>query len=539
MLKIKFKKPFDQDKLIFILFSVIWIFIFISSGIITAGFDYFVDDHEIYRIHREKMDINQIFIIPFTSLLSNTDRLRPLYNVFNNIFSHLFGINSVVWYCSNLGVAITTSLLFYKLARKELFSVIESILFASIIVFGEQSYIYARFGTPETTANLLISLAFLFGSGAINKDNKKLNILFKVLFVFFSISASLNLEAYILMLPALAFFNVWSYSIRNKISLTNSFVLNKTTALILLSIFIILIAFIKIHGINGPGYAGVDGSLLNITKITNLFNDILYKTCFIIAIFINICYILLSYFSKNKALKKPDYGFYILCGLVIIPQLILYCKSGMYQHYLLPCVIGISLLTIYPLRRIKQLVPTFYPALILLLIIIVYNKAHAALVLFKDRSAHNQAEQIMIADLRFCLKNKSKFMLLANPYINYETIGSLQNSILAKEILNINHNDFYLVTYGSSHSDLKSDAFKGEEQQWSFLNINELTDSYNHIKLQNIPKRDLDKIHAILIFGAQEFEHDFKRRVQNWFNLQQFKYKYYKNTDIGLFCKKS
>jgi hypothetical protein len=175
----------------FLIFTLAWIYIFFSSGIIYAGFNYFLDDHSIVSSNQNHTTFYDIFIEPFTSLLSShtKERFRPLYDVFIRLFSQVYGLNPFNWYLSSLVVANITVGIFYVVGILQGFSYIEAAGFAALIVFGNQASTYTRFGTPETTSTLFIAIAMLFaslniGNNIINTNSKSYIYMIYCLYCF-------------------------------------------------------------------------------------------------------------------------------------------------------------------------------------------------------------------------------------------------------------------------------------------------------------------------------------------------------------------
>ncbi len=526
-----------NNKFIFpcLLFACIWIYIFLSTRIFEAGFNYFIDDHQIFIFNNKKFDLYEIIIEPFSSLLSNVPkaRFRPLYDILLRLFSQVYGLNPVLWYLSSLIIAITTTTNFYIFARLQSFPILESICFSLLVVFGDQASTYARFGTPETTATFFTSFALIFGS--LNVNNTKRHILLDYLFLFFAILAAFNKEACILMLPAFAFFRVWFYSHKNKVSINQSILNNKYIVFFILSIFFLLIAYIKLSGVTGPGYAGVDRETFSASKIFGLINFLIARTSLAFAIVINIIYFILC--LKNNRWNAFNGGLYILTGLIVIPQLILYSKSGIGFHYLLPCVVGISFLTVYPIIEIKKLFSKYFSILTLLVLLIAFQNVVATYNHFIYVSNRLNNVQEMVRSISLCLQKESQLIIFGNPYVHYETLYGFKKAII-DHILKSNKDDFFLATYGYSNTNLKSESFKENEKSWNFLKVDDVEGWYNHKTFNTLSKDQLNHTQGIVILGFNEFENDFKKLTSDWFYPDKFNYTYYQQIDISLYCKR-
>jgi|GEM_PF-2000856 len=524
----------------FLLFVCLWLYIFLSTKIFQEGFNYFLDDYQIFISHSDKLDLNNIFIEPFTSLLPSNEtktRLKPLDDVLRRLFSEIYGLNPFLWYLSSFIIAVATTTNFYIFARLQSFPVLESICFSMLMVFGDQAWTYARFGTAETTATFFTSLAFIFASLSSNKNSKK-NIILDCLFFIFAILTALNKEAFLLMLPALAFLKVWVFSQKYEISLYKSFLANKYIVSLILTIFLLIVAYIKLGGFVGMGYAGIDENTFAISNISRLFKTLINKTSFGLAIILNVIYFILCFLRlKNNQGNRLNFGFYILSSLMIIPQLILYSKSDMVDHYLLPCVIGVSFFTIYPLVEIQKQFSKYFVILNLFVLVIIYNNIVSTHGYFKYTSNDLNNLKGMVQDISSCLKPNTQLIIFANPYIHYERLYGFKTAIIDK-VLELKKDDVVLATYGHSNSNLKSDVFKEDEKAWSFLKPGDLEISYNHRTIKTVDPSQLKNTQVVVILGFHKFENDFRKLTSDWLDIHQFNYKYHSELDIGIYCKK-
>ncbi|QHV00980.1 hypothetical protein [Synechocystis sp. CACIAM 05] len=519
-----------------LIITVSWIYLFISSGIFKVGFNYFLDDHSILLAHSKSLSFHDIFFTPFATLVSPEQKLRfrPLYDVFIGFLAKVYGLRPLVWYLSSCIIAITTSLLFYLIGRLQNFSYLESILFTGLIVLGPQASTYARFGTPETTSTFLIALAFFVASLKVNQ--KHLQLFLNSLFLLFSIAASLNKEACILMLPALAFFKVWYISWKEHKSFKKAFLQKKITVLFMIAIFLLLLAYIKLTNVGGPGYAGIDNNTFYITSYINLFQA--NKSAFGLALITNfMCGII--YFQKichsKFKLNANVLKFYVFCGLIIIPQMILYSKSGLTTHYLLPASIGISWLTIYPLNTITKKRNLYSKVIAFILTIIIVIAIGNNFMWTKQYFIYTTKRigdiEEMIQDVSSCTGNNSSLVIFANPYTNYEMIFAFK--VISDKIFN--NNQVFLATYGTQNSHFITNTIN--EKGWHFLNPEALENIYNNQAITSLTKENLEEIKGIVLANAREFERDFTQLKIDGLKLDLFTSKYYENLNIRFYCR--
>jgi hypothetical protein len=512
-----------------VIFGIIWGAIFIVSGILNAGFNYLIDDHEILVIHNTYTSFQDIFVEPFTSLFSSEpkSRFRPIYDVLLRLCSKLYGLNPFIWYLSSLLVAIATSTIFYLVGRLQKFSQLESCGFAGLIVFGQQASTYTRFGTPETTATLFVALSFLFGS--LNPKGETDRKIYNLLSIGFALLAALNKEACILLLPALAYFNVLHFARANNISIRESLNNNKYSNLFIFGCFILFISYIKLAGVSGPGYAGIDGDTLSIIRVFNslLSNGAIFGS----ALIANIGY----YFSRQNRNKFQLDNFYTLVTLIVIPQLIIYNKTGMLWHYILPGSIGVSFLAIYPLRKISKESQNIYKRVVSAIFIILTLQIIFTSSYFVEISKRTTPIKSIVADLTDCIHRQNSLAIVGNSYVDYEALSAFYTiSDLA-----IHNQHIFLATYGSKNADLFIDALKVEEQPWYYSNPQPgLIKFYKGQTIDLLNPQELGNLKGIVLTHTSKVEKSLIALNLDWFHPDLFAKKYYPELDISVYCKK-
>jgi hypothetical protein len=508
-----------------IIFTIIWAFIFISSGIFNAGFNYFVDDHEIVLSYQNYTSFDDIIVKPFTSLFSAEpkNRFRPLYDVFLRLFSQVYGLNPSVWYFSSFIVATMTTWIFYIVGRLQKFSCLEAGGFATLIVFGQQASTYTRFGTPETTSTFLVALVFLFGS--LNFKNNISQAISNFFFIFFAMLSALNKEACILILPAMCFFKIWHLSTQSGISLKEAFFKNRISVLVVLASFLGFLTWLKLGNVNGPGYAGVDRDTLSIEHfISSLTSN---GAIFGSAILANIVYL-------RKYHNQSVTAFYILIFLIIIPQLIIYNKTGLFWHYVLPAAIGVSWLTFYPISKIARQSHSLGTRLTAIVIIVIIAQIIFTRNYFQETANRVRIIQSLVTETSTCVNRHDSLAIVGNPYTNFEILYAF--TTISSQV--IKNDQTYLATYGSKNSQLSIDILKSEEQSLSFLNPKELEDRYRKMTISRLDGEGRSKIKGIVLTNAKRVEQPLSELKLDWFRPDDLIRKYYPEIDISVYCKK-
>lgn len=512
------------------IFILVWSLIFIGSGLVNAGFNYLIDDHEIVVTHELHLSFEDIIIKPFSYLFSNEpkSRFRPIYDILLRLCTQLYGLNPIIWYLSSLLVAITTSFVFYLVGRLQEFSQLEAIGFTGLIILGQQVSTYTRFGTPETTATLFVALSLLFAS--LNSDRYIRKNIFNCLFILFALLAALNKEACILILPGLVYFKIWHLARSTNISLRESFAINRFSTIFILSCFVFCLVYIKLAGVSGPGYAGVDGDTLSISR---LFDSLLSNAAiFGSAIIANIGYYLTT---ENRDRIQID-RFYVLASLLIIPQLIIYNKTGMNWHYILPAAIGVSLLAFYPISRIEKKSSKPYRIVIYLVIIILTLQLIFTGAYFVDISKRTTPIQVMVSDISHCVGQSNYLAIVGNPDLDFEALTAIyeiRNSVI--------HNDRMLLeTYGSYNSDLTItiDELKADEKKWHSINSQSSRSLKNTYNNMTIDRQNSSAIKGIVLTHASKVEKSMVALNLDWFQVDRLTKKIYPKLDISVYCKK-
>jgi hypothetical protein len=334
------------------------------------------------------------------------------------------------------------------------------------------------------------------------------------------------------MLPALIFFRIWIFSQNHKISWKESLIKNKFVVSLISILFLSSIAYIKLANVAGPGYAGVDQDTFSIQNYINILN----KNDFKLAIAINLICFLASRFGRQ--VRSFINGYLILSLLIIIPQIFLYSKSGLDAHYYLPISIGVAFLIVYPLKKIRECPGLGYKLLSLVLIpsIILRIGFEVAQVdqYFHKVSAYTSSLHDVMVQTSQCVGRESKFIILANPYTNFEMISALQ--LVMDHV--VKNDQFYLATYGSQNSDFIINTMRAEETRWYFLNPNIFDKIYANHRMTSLNLQELNNVAGVLVTNTSKVEKVLGQNTQlKWFRSDQFTREYNKNTDFSLYCK--
>lgn len=424
MLKLQALKNNKENIIALFSFLLFWIAISFLTGAVKSGFQ-LTDDPCIFSIHEQinsegLLETFKTWLIPDIQ-----DRLRPLHLTYKILRTYLFGLNYQAWSINSSILAGLTSFFLFKGVRIQGFSLFESVIFPIFTLLGFHSVIWMHLGHDETQGVFLMSIAFYFLSLSVYSKYSKL---FNVLFIIFTLLFSYTKEPFILMIPAFVFLNNYIYKVKNSKNWIESIKANKVTSIVLLSICLLDLIIIKLFlGVN-KGYVGIDLSNIETYKegLSLLFSHSWQIK------FLSIMVLFLVLIQKNikhciKAFTqfiKKIYPAIIIFILIVLPQCLIYAKSGFANRYYLPALLGYSLLITYFINAFnrtetskikKSLLNSFVVLLASTLIIITYKiSMHYAI---NGISIHNTLKLVSSQTT-----NSQNIVIIGDSALNYEQI---------------------------------------------------------------------------------------------------------------------
>jgi hypothetical protein len=290
-------------------------------------------------------------------------------------------------YPSFTGIAILLALqgifscyFFYLFARLQKCGLLLSFLFPLFILVGNQGVVFWRNCMSETLCMLLVSVSLYFLAKSLSARKKELQN--QVWFTIFLLLSTFVKESFIILVPAILFLKVWQEALVFKITLLDSLKRNLSLIIffsIVVAAEISIIYYYKSTSNHFIEYVSIDADtfkpynlLISITRL------LVTKGYFIV---IAPAVIMLIVLRKKISSWTSDVNHFflplaILFVLIVLPQVILYSKSLIFERYLLPGTLGCGFLVIYLQQYIshhdKQLLKLpqlFLPACILLLLL--------------------------------------------------------------------------------------------------------------------------------------------------------------------------
>jgi hypothetical protein len=442
-----------QDILIVIII-ILGTFFFLG---ITGNFNtqyHFLDDHQIIRIANELKTGSTVSVAKHWLTEDLNIRFRPLYFLHRVAEAKVFGNNLILWSVWTAILACATFTFFYLGMRKLKFSVLESLLFIMLTFVGQQMAIWWKFGPNETIGMFFLGLTFYF----ITNCNKRYT-LNTVLFCLCLIFASWCKESFTIVIPAFIFFKLWYEKNFLSLSIRNIFRKNFLVIIPLIVMIINLYIIIFVVGTDKIEYAGLDPNIsTTVLGVLKIIKNSLFKFDVIILLMLGFLYYELKDEKKFIQLIKKLFFPAVFAFLIVVPNLILYAKSGMSERYFLPSTVGLAFLIVYILRIIKGEF-CWLNKLLIFIIILGYSQP----VYYTYDNAVNYAKEGMQIKkmLTAIVQNnngKTNNLLVANPAYNYEWSFSLKTYLSLKKNINL-----YAFPVNDVYED---ELFKGFSRDW-------------------------------------------------------------------------
>ena len=327
-------------------FFILWFSLLCLSGSIFSGF-HFTDDHELLAIGKDISESSLSVTMVKWIKSDSTFRFRPIYYVHRILGVYFFGQNYLLWsiYAGILAVLSTFILFLFSLQTG--FSFSQSVLFALLTLLGAQAAVFWRLGPNETIGVFFMSLTLYF----LAKSMKSAQKLFYFAFLTCLFLMTLSKESFIILVPAIVLWKLWLNVDIKGISWKES--LKGDRSLMFVSLFIVSteLLLIKLHvNTKGLGYAGVeDIGLISFFRACLALFNFGYLGPIIAAIFISI--LLNDCRSIRQGMKRLILPL-MLFGAIILPQIVLYAKSGIFERYFLPAILGNVFLLVYLLKNL-------------------------------------------------------------------------------------------------------------------------------------------------------------------------------------------
>ncbi len=504
----------------FAVFFAFWFGLFAYTGSVNSGY-HFIDDHQIITLSQQLRTAPVHSVAKKLVLYDGRFRFRPLFSIHRVVMTKILGLNFTAWSVYTGLMGVFTSFFLFMFLRISGYSFIQSVLFGLLTLTGVQSVIWYQYADAENLCMFFLSLSMFFLAKSIHSGGHKTK--FDILFIAFLLASSLCKESFILMIPAMLFLYLWMYSKKNNYGLLKSFKDNIYLAGIPSVILIISLSYIIFFvGINKTGQTGVDNKIFSIMFLREFVYQIRQSTFFLTILFG--AFIIIDYMISNSQIHFNKESFKKIVNefanitvsflLIIIPQYLLYYKSGMRDRYLLPYFLGFSFFLIYLLKRIDDSkdkpvsVKYLYLSMIVVLLFFqIKNDTYPYLKVYADDS------RATVKLLNSVISNTEKETIVTaviDPVQNFEQGKSFMiylRNFADKKNINFKLTRREYVT--DSFSD--SSFYKSSERATRVYFKRELFDSV----------KNREDIKCVVVFP--KLESKFLNENKDWFNKDNFR----------------
>ena len=411
-------KTKDLYAIILIIVSIILFFKITKT--VTSGYNFF-DDHQILQITD---DLSKESILTVATKWMKQDlniRFRPMYFFHRVLESKVFGNNFTAWSVYTIFLLFTSLLCFYYGMRKLKYSILESLCFLILVFIGQQMAVWWRLGPSETIGMVFLGLAFYF---MVNIEKRySLNT---CLFCFFLICASLCKESFIIIIPAFLIFKIWHEKELFNLSVKKAVLKNRLLLIPFVVMIINLLIVVFVVGTNKIGYAGVSGGIFPLLKgILSIIKNRFIEYIIIVAIFFGAIYFELKDGKKLLLFSKKLIFSFIICVLIVAPNLILYSKSGMGERYLLPSLIGIAFVIVSFIKEARLNFRWLSSLFLVIILVFSIKPAYSALISGRWSANAGNQSKVFLSEILDNYKESSNVLLVADPVGSYEWSYSL------------------------------------------------------------------------------------------------------------------
>ncbi|MBF0493900.1 MAG: phospholipid carrier-dependent glycosyltransferase [Candidatus Omnitrophica bacterium] len=499
--------------------------LFVFTGILFSGF-HFKDDIGI--LTGEKALQNTSFPQFLRQAVSEdlSVRFRPLRMIERAVEIKLFGSNFPLWYGYNCLMGIFCAYFLYLFARTVKFSFSSALLFPAFTLLGQQSVIWGRSSLSEPIGMFFLSLSLLCMAKSVHSETDRSR--YNGLFLLFFVLSALSKESFLLLLPALVFWKVWLFGSRNDLSFKESLAKNKILVLVT---SLMMLAGLSVIFLIGPAKEPNSGICANspmlrfIVSPIHSLRDMKFSVLFLsdytafLVILLGVFLMMEAHLRDEESLAiariirvARNYGgkLVVLFLLIIVPQFVIYSRTGLQNRFALPGFIAFAYALAYlhnrilVSRTIKTFAKTVFVAVIVLLL--VPRVAHAFFRVKNIADEGVMTNRFLNTIIQDTQKD-SVILVALDPVIDHEASGTLAAYLSLK---GGRENVYYmLIPTGRAlfDDDSRSSGLRAD-----------LKESYKNKSVESIP--DKTKIDCIALFPSMETK--FLELAAGWFDKSKF-----------------
>lgn len=348
------KLSMKELMLVLLGYSVFLLAFFLALRLLNCGY-HLVDDCDILFANvMHVVDGESIKnIVTAMVKLDMSNRFTPVHIAIRYIYALAFGTISLLPFAVSKFIELALSMvLLHLISRKLGYKVIPTILFVGISLVGYQSATWWRIGTHEVQSLFLFSLGFytlLFWL------NDKRRICLGISLLSFSLMCGYK-ESFLVLIPFVILYIVYyefikrnkakinedncivEYGYKEYLKLTADVIKVRWKLICVLSLFLLIPMYILLFRIGTTNYGdfGIKSIKTICSDISNwreaLSTDLKWYKGFAILFL----FILMTYWEHLKKCWME----LILVAVFIVPEILVFHSSGIFERYLLPISLG-------------------------------------------------------------------------------------------------------------------------------------------------------------------------------------------------------
>ncbi len=504
----------NNPLLALIIFSVFWILLLSSTGTLTSGY-HLIDDHEMIRINADLQHSNYFNVTADWLSRDLGLRFRPVYIIHRVLTVQLLGVNFLAFSIQSLVLAIMTTWLLYMFCRQIGMKLLSAYLFPFLALVGAQAAIWWRLGPNETIGMSLFALGLYFLSRAYKFDYR--SRFHKYLALAFFILASFSKESFVMMIPAILFINYFLFERKYKTSIRKTILQSKWFNALLSGLFAVEgLIIVFVIGANKIGYAGADAQTFSPAKLIETFNNLASDSnskllVFMIVIYAGLLIVRYDFKAKLERNRLSRLVWAVLAfAIIVFPQVVLYTKSGIYERYMVPGVLGFALLSAFLFQEILScfqrnwLRQVLTLGLLALVALLFYPYFKLALINARAFTQEGVDANNAISAVSNSTSQTDTIIIAAEPVYNFEDSYSLER----------------YLTLVSGKANLYLDVLSRVQSATQF----ELGLEKGFVTFVNLPEinslKDKTKANALFVF--KDIEDILLERNGDWFKQASY-----------------
>lgn len=446
-----------EAALAFLCFASFFVLFLGKLGPVAAG-PQFTEDYEIFEI-RDRIQAGTPLPQLMMELIRRDQFRFRIYYPVRVLQVAVLGANVPAIRLTMALLGLFTAFLLYLFMRGMRFNPLESSLFVFLTLLGKPFSIWWRMGTAENLGLFFMALALC--CILWRKD---------VLYVICMVLMSLAKESFIVILPALLYFRLWIIQSQGEIDRETFLKRNGWILGLLLTVCAAELFFIvKVTGTVAAGYAGFDGFHAN-QFWQALGNQLVAGYAWLL---VPVLAAALYFFKKhgcNYSVFTKTTGPIAFGFAFILPLVLLFQKSGLQGHYVLPGVLALVFLTIYFFRELRPyLNKSFYVLFVVVAVSSIVFRANETKAMASGFTSESTVVQQLFNGVRDHTSENDVVLVVADAarqlewsYATKQYLERLsgRKNIVFFPIMRRNYSDFekFLI---SGHHDSVFNTFKG------------------------------------------------------------------------------